>query len=397
MRRPDPKISPDAARAAWEAKQPPAAPHPVRARCKLITPMYGGGVKPGQADRELPIRSGALRGQLRFWWRLLNGADRTPQEVFRAESALWGGISSQGPRASQVTLEIRTTPAEDRLARKSEIGGFPCYALILERNDDPVLLKDGYEFDLVLHFTRKVTGPQREQVIEALRWWASFGGVGARTRRGLGAVRVIDNDAELMPVSIEEVQSRGGWMVPGQPTGHDAVKAWKTAVEKLRSFRQGRGVGRNPGAGSRPGRSRWPEPDAIRHLAKRHAPGHEPQHPVDGIYPRAAFGLPIVFHFKDRARGDPDDYTLTPDGQDRMASPLILRPWFDGNQYRPLALLLPGWEDRVSVRVGFDSDSVGSAWPSDAAERAELAPRIGPMRGHGDDPLSAFMHYFEHG
>ena len=396
MRRPDLKVSPDAARTAWEAKRPSAAPDPVTARCKLITPMYGGGVKPGQVDRELPIRSGALRGQLRFWWRLLNGADRTPQEVFRAESALWGGISSQGPRASQVVLEVRTTPAEEHhLAGKSEVGGFPGYALILERNDDPVLLKDGYEFDLVLHFTRKVTGPQREQIIEALRWWASFGGVGARTRRGLGAVRVTGNDAEMKPVSIEEVQSRGGWMVPGQPTGRDAVKAWKAAVERLRSFRQGPGVGRNPGAGSRPGRSRWPEPDAIRRLAGRHAPGHEPQHPVTCLYPRAAFGLPIVFHFKDH--GDPKDRTLTPGEADRMASPLILRPWFDGEQYRPLALMLPGWKDRLSIAVGFDPDATGPAWPSDAAERTELARRVGPMQGHGDDPLSAFMHYFEHG
>lgn len=404
MRRPDPKVSPDAARTAWEAKRPPTAPDPVRARCKLITPMYGGGVKPGQVDRELPIRPGALRGQLRFWWRLLNGTGRTPQELFRVECALWGGISSQGPRASHVTLEVKAAPVEDRhlVTWKSKIGSYPGYALILERNDDPVLLKDGWEFDLMLHFTRKVTGPQREQVIEALRWWASFAGVGARTRRGLGAVRVAGNDAELKAVSIEEVRSRGGWMVPGQPTGRDAVKAWKDAVERLRSFRQGRGIGRNPGAGNRPGRSRWPEPDAIRRLAGHHAAGHEPQHPVDGFYPRAAFGLPIVFHFKDGARGDPEDCTLTSDGRDRMASPLILRPWFDGEQYRPLALLLPGWEERLSVPVGLDSDSdsAGSVWPSDVAERAKMTSRIGPMRdhrGHGDDPLSAFMHYFEHG
>ena len=244
MRRPDPKVSPDAIRTAWEAKRPSAAPDPVTARCKLITPMYGGGVKPGQVDRELPIRSGALRGQLRFWWRLLNGADRIPQEVFRAESALWGGISSQGSRASQVTLKIRTTPAEDHhLAGKSEVVGFPGYALILERNDDPVLLKDGYEFDLMLHFTRKVTGPQREQIIEALRWWASFGGVGARTRRGLGAVRVMGNDAELKPVSIEEAQSRGGvddsWPAD-RPRRGEGVEGCRRKVEKLPARSGGR-------------------------------------------------------------------------------------------------------------------------------------------------------------
>ena len=406
MRRPNPEIRPDAARKAWEAKRLPAGPVPVTARCKLITPVYGGGVKPGAIDRDLPIRPGALRGHLRFWWRLLNGAGRTSRELFCAESELWGGLSSRGPRASRVTLEVRATPVEDRhLGNKSGISDFPEYALIPGPGDSPCLLRAGYEFELGLRFGRTVTGPQRDQVVQALRWWASFGGVGARTRRGLGAVRLSGNDAELKPVSLDEVQEQGGRMVLLRPTGNDAVKAWNEAVDRLKRFRQGRGIGRNPGAGNRPGRSRWPEPDAIRRLAGRHAPGHEPQHPVEGFYPRAAFGLPIVFHFKDSRNGDPYDCELAPDGhdRDRMASPLILRPWFDGEQYRPLALLLPGWEDRVSVPVGFGSGPAGSAksvrpaWPSDGARRTELAQKIEPMRDRGDDPLSAFMHYFEHG
>ncbi len=398
MRRPNPTLCPDAARKAWEAKRPPAGPDPVTARCELITPMYGGGVKPGEIDRELPIRPGALRGHLRFWWRLLNGAGRTSRELFNKELELWGGISSQGPRASRVTLEVKATPADgQRFVKKSEIAD---YALILEQNDNPDLLKDGYKFDLVLHFARTVTEQQHAQVVNALRWWASFGGVGARTRRGLGAIRVAGNEAKLKPVSLEEVQEQGGWMVLHRQPGKDAVKAWNKAVDRLKRFRQGPGIGRNPGAGNRPGRSRWPEPDAIRRRTRHNAQGHEPQHPVEGFYPRAAFGLPVVFHFKDRGRGDPHDCELAPDGHDRMASPLILRPWFDGEQYHPLALLLPGWEDRLSVRVGFGSGaagSVGSAWPSDSAQRKELAQKIKPMQSHGVDPLSAFMHYFEHG
>ena len=39
-------------------------------KCKLVTPMYGGGVEPGVVDKEMPIRASAIRGQLRFWWRI---------------------------------------------------------------------------------------------------------------------------------------------------------------------------------------------------------------------------------------------------------------------------------------------------------------------------------------
>ena len=77
-----------------------------------------------------------------------------------------------------------------------------------------------------------------------------------------------------------------------------------------------------------------------------------------------------------------------------MASPLILRPYFDGRRYAPAALLLPGWKDRVGVSVAFGRAAGRPAWPEDLAERARLAARIPPMKGRGDDALSAFLNYF---
>lgn len=392
MRTPNPALGVGDAIAAWDAARAAAAADAVTVQCTLATPMYGGGVTPGEVDRELPIRPGAIRGQLRFWWRLLYGADDDPGTVFSAESALWGGIATKGPRASQVAVHVRRESEAKRMVN-GRSKDFPTYSLILERGDDPFLLKDGYKFTLTLRFSGAVTDVQRNQVIETLRWWASFGGVGARTRRGLGAVRASSNDVELKPVLSEEVESRSGWMLVG-PAGSHAIEAWKNAVETLRDFRQRPNVGRNPGQGSRPGRSRWPEPDAIRRRTDQHARGHEPSHEAGGCYPRAAFGLPIVFHFKNP--GDPPDAVLEPCRGDRMASPLILRPYFDGSAYRPLALLLPGWKKCVSVPVGFRSKREGPAWPQDPAERSRLADLIPPMHGRGSDALSAFMHYFAH-
>jgi CRISPR-associated protein Cmr1 len=63
--------------------------------------------------------------------------------------------------------------------------------------------------------------------------------------------------------------------------------------------------------------------------ANRGMSGHQrlSQIPADA-FPRAEFGLPIVFHFQ--GRGEPPDTTLQPvvdgAGQERMASPLILKP-----------------------------------------------------------------------
>ncbi len=79
-----------------------------------------------------------------------------------------------------------------------------------------------------------------------------------------------------------------------------------------------------------------------------------------------------------------------------MASPLILRPYYDGTRYRPLALLLPRWKQRVSISVDLDSDHVGPAWPKNSGEWEKQATLVAPLRGRGADALTAFMHYFEH-
>lgn len=406
MRKSNTKVSPQAAAQVWNARPASGAARDVfTANCMLVTPMYGGGVTAGSVDWALPIRPTAVRGQLRFWWRLLQGASGHGEEsgdsrrLFETETALWGGISSTGPQASKVTLRVEAEPVDSSklVTWRGDNSTYPVYALILEQNADPPrLLSENYRFRLRLSFTPHVTSEQREQVIEAVRWWASFGGVGARTRRGLGAVQVTCESAGLRPVSVQQIKTQGGCLVVGRQTSHDAVTAWRAAVEALQRFRQGSDFARNPGHDNRPGRTRWPEADAIRRRTGKAASGHQPQHPVQDYYPRAALGLPIVFHFKNS--DDPGDHTLNPVGQDRMASPLILRSWFDGERWRPAALLLPGWQERVSVPVGLASKgrNVGQrpAWPKEPDERRRLAPKT-PMSGLGEDALSAFLHFFE--
>ena len=378
----------------------------VTVHCKLITPMYGGGVKVGEIDREMPIRASSIRGHLRFWWRLLNGAGQSSPDLFANESKLWGGISRKGPRASRVTLRVKCAQVNDQnLIKKRELEKahlLPTYALILDPSKNPTFLNAGYAFDLVLRFEQSVKAEERKGVIEALRWWASFSGIGARTRRGFGAVEVTTKDVELEPVSPEEVERHGGRMVLSGRPNRCAMKVWKEAIDALKQFRQGKGIGRASGSGNRPGRSLWPEADSIRRLKGTHAPSSVPKHPVDGFYPRAAFGLPLVFHFKDKNKGDPkgkngDSLELSPVVHDRMASPLTLRPWFNGrDRYCSAALLLPGWEERVSVPVILDMEHETPAWPKNPDERGEQARNIKPMRTQGaTDALSAFMTYFE--
>lgn len=385
-RQSNPLIGPDDAAALWRESE-----HVRRASttvtCQLITPMYGGGVAAGEVDRTMPIRGSALRGQLRFWWRLLNGRGRNSKDLFREERDLWGGIGADDAKASMVGLRVACDPADGFLKRKSELVGFPNYVLILERGEDPWLLQQGYSFEVVITFDDRLASEQRRQVFECLRWWASFGGVGARTRRGLGAVKAQCEGADLQPVTCEETKSLGGWLVLGPSIGQQ--RAWSGAVGALGSFRQGPGVGRQSGSRGR-GRSNWPEADTIRRL---HTEGKVASTAgKSAFFPRAAFGLPIVFQFKDEKRLND---TLEGENHERMASPLILRPYFDGSGFRAMALLLPDWRNRISVPVKFkNSDRSGQAWPLGEDERSRLARDVTPVKAHGNDPLTAFMHHF---
>ena len=398
MRKLHPDLRPDRATEDWVRALRTDLAETVTVRCKLITPMYGGGVRPGKVDSEMPIRASAVRGQLRFWWRLLYTAGLPPREGFSLECWLWGGIRKSGARASLVTVRVKGNEVRaNELVRKGEIGTLPRYALIPERNEAPRLLRAGYEFDIVLQFSRASSPDQKEQVLDALRWWTNFGGVGSRTRRGLGAVKAASNDCELKPISCEEVRRQGGWLAIGSPAAGDPGIAWRRAVNRLETFRQGVGVGRRSGTRGKPGRSNWPEAANIRNFARDRAARQIPMDRSDEYYPRAVFGLPIVFHFKQGRKQDRTaDHVLEPIEGERMASPLILRPYPQDRQYRPAALLVPGWRDRLSVPVGFRNKTGESrrAWPHREDERARLAKPMVPFKSGGTDPLSAFMKFF---
>ncbi len=390
MRTPNCELSPDGAMQAWESASRTDGVRPLTATLELITPMYGGGVQPGEIDRELPVRPSAVRGQLRYWWRLLNARPSTKQ-LFEAESELWGGIRKSGPRASRVSVGARAEPATQRELVKWG-AKFPSYALVLDSRAEPELLRPGYRFGLEVSFCPSVTPQQRAQVVEAVRWWASFAGLGARTRRGLGAVRVVESAGDLMPVERSDVESRGGRLVLRTSSAKtEAVGAWAEAVRALEQFRQGVGVGRRQGKGRGkvPGASNWPEASTLRRLSRGPGSGSAGME----FFPRASFGLPIVFQFK----GEMSDLTLKPEGRDRMASPLVLRPYFDGKAYKPAALLVPGWEACVSRSVELKGcPHFYESWPKDSADRKREARRIPPLDDQGEaDALSAFVTYFE--
>ena len=353
--------------------------------CELVTPMYGGGVIAGEVDEKMPIRASAIRGQLRFWWRLLakHKYGLSPEKLRASEFDLWGGLGEKEPKASKVWVRVFGMKGLE-CSSSPESWAKAAYALFPAQAPTR-LAQPGLCWQLQIGFTADLDAEKREKAIEALRWWASFGGVGARTRRGLGAVKVSD----LKPVSEEEVEKAGCEPLRLRSPGKDAVNCWQDAVQKLKTFRQGENVGRNPRAQdskSPAGRSRWPEADAVRRISGQNSDLHQPKHIAGNLFPRAAFGLPIIFHF--RGKGEPPKHTLKTVASDRMASPLILKPYLSAEgKWHAAALLLPHRHlDQLSLKLNCQSVTY---W--DTKQAQNVRPIHDNQR---TDTLSAFMEFF---
>ncbi|RVT47823.1 type III-B CRISPR module RAMP protein Cmr1 [Rheinheimera sediminis] len=406
-------------------------------RCELVTPMFGGGVKAGVVDEQMPVRASAIRGQLRFWWRIACGPFSSDKEMFQREREIWGGIGDKEAVASKVEIRVVAKAIEDnQLQRSSRVAQNAIkYAFgPATINGEANWLAAGYDFTICMRYDASVA----KDVETALRWFACFGGIGARTRRGFGALQVsaliaVSQEevhdvggrlafqvSALIAVSQEEVHDVGGRLAfqvsaliaVSQEEVHDvggrlafqatekgaSYSAWDSALEALHKFRQGAGTGRRAG-GQRPGRSFWPEPDQLRRFTNKNLMGrHMPEHPAGNVFPRAAFGLPITFNFRNPE--EPRKMELLPQGgAERMASPLILRPYWDGSKWWSCALLLPGWEKALSQKLTFKNAGFEpKSWPADLTARQKLTTTIRPMNKNGEpralDPLSAFMHYF---
>ncbi len=394
---------------------------------ELITPLFGGGVEPGLADPVTVIRATEIRGHLRFWWRATRGNapefDGKVELMKQAEDYLFGAASSgDSIFPAQVSLQASVTNRgrkfNVRNHRGEEVDVFDLkspfgYAAFPLRDRRQHVI-EGIRFKLSIQFPVSAKSD-----IEAALWaWESFGGIGGRTRRGFGALKLVSvNGASQtllnaqqayqiivqkistltlkgkLPPDVPCLSTKSGDVVVTTPR-RDAIEVWRYLINKLKDFRQSRNSGNQP---NRPGRSHWPEPDAIRRLTKRSAPRHRTPLSRLDVFPRAEFGLPIVFKFKDDEQGDPRVTTLegANDENRRLASPLILRPLAcANNQAVGLAMIL----DTPRTPPGGLRLADASNNPIVSSDLTQLSDdeldSITPLDG-SDDVLAAFLNFLE--
>jgi len=404
---------------------------------ELITPLFGGGVTPAETDPVTIIRATEVRGQLRFWWRACRGGkpefDEDLTKMKKAEDEIWGKAYEKKDTPTlqdetvQIRVEVVNPGTSTKLFRieKNKRGrnqsrsihgpGIGYVAFPLQPSQDELKqsnpeVKD-VRSDVSFKLTISFPVDQKDEVETSLWAWETFGGIGARTRRGFGALHLLrvdgKNNSDLPPPNVQhwlrEKLNRlivNGKYPEGIPHLSPSVQftitslsqngfaAWKTLATKLFNFRQI--------PDGRSGRSNWPEAEAIREITgNRDSKYPKLSHPKK--FPRAAFGLPIVFHFKDDDIGDPEDTTLqgAKEEKERLASPLIIRPLAcKDDKAVGLALLLEGTQT-ASRDLQLVDNKTKQSYPNTIETKLthdEAMSIAAPLDGE-TDVLQAFMRY----
>lgn len=332
---------------------------------QLVTEQYGGGATARQPDIDQWLRPSSVRGGLRFWWRALFGSSfPSADKMYAAETAIFGGSAgdkangqpgkvavvvkalanaqltpwAEHQRREEERIKIEKGAGRKYIASARSVAYFPANENKTDSLPSANLVDPSMKATISL-FDQSCLGPakqrlsneQWQQALESLRAFVLFGGSGARTRRAAGAICIssAQDAAKLnIPVTVDGIEK---WLTlcvnhSPAPTLHNCFllarcqaafvtrnvhASGKEAQEELlqmwRDFRQQR---RHPDAWHGRegwGQSKWPEADAIRLIAGRHASwdngGHRIEHRPNpsnqGRAPRAHLGLPIIVKYKD--------------------------------------------------------------------------------------------------
>lgn len=305
---------------------------------RALTPIYKGGANPDGVDQGRPFRGPSVRGQLRFWWRATSAHTDT-HALRRSEEELFGGVF--GGRLIASPLRVGLTGLQSNAVAKPSGKD---YALWVCRESSSKSFHDaGARASLRLDYPAS----RREEVERAVRAWLLLGGVGSRSRRGLGAVwdegeallqRPADADDLLRMVKVLRPSGgarpwpglAGGRLAIG-PRKDSATQAWQHALDAMQALRI------SPDQDFRAIPDAPPRPRELGQDFKAILTG---QGPLSS--PRAALGMPIPFRWQPEG-AQAITRVMGPAGKNRYPSPVLLRPVpTRDNGFLPVMVALTG-------------------------------------------------------
>lgn len=163
--------------------------------CELITPLFMSG-----ADGITPeLRAPSIKGAMRYWWRAMHG-DKDLKTLQELEGQIFGDTKQRSKVIVIVGEQPVTINDNDMLPHKENPNhrspkksykNSTMLNIKLKMNSE-IKLSNGNIFTLI-------------QLKDLFILVATFGGLGKRSRRGMGSFKVLK---EKMPLSVEEILTK---------------------------------------------------------------------------------------------------------------------------------------------------------------------------------------------
>lgn len=358
---------------------------------EILTPMFLGG-----ASQEAELRVPSIKGALRFWYRALDPHYNDHEPVLFGSGGSDAGQSilllrcKPGPRANEKMRweDARVKQFDQGSGRQTKNGltylGFP---LAMRGNEERTALVPGAKFTLELTCRQSSLQELRNGVTPLRAALASiwtlghFGSLGTRSRRGFGAISLVDwrlerresnamvNDEDLAALPLLGRTSNSSAWTEKAHQGLNTVRTWFGPYDvnkRLLNPHFGPGSDLLVTRESVP-RNDWrramlslgrtfqdfrqrkqPDYDLVKnHVLYEMRQGGQR---IERVPDRATFGLPLAFRFSSVPNGRPVNFTPV-DGE-RHASLLFLRPVLTTDTLVNLFLKLDGQVPGKDTRVG---------------------------------------------
>ncbi|MDR2080638.1 MAG: type III-B CRISPR module RAMP protein Cmr1 [Campylobacteraceae bacterium] len=204
----------------------------IQCEVEFVTPAFLGG-----ADQNAELRTAPFKASLRWWWRVLFGAQHG-EKIYEKESELFGSTDS----ASKVRIEVLGTPAIDKAdlakdnfkGKKQQVEGKSFRIDVIDYLAYGLYARDNVRRGNVYHrnhfaagsrFKLTVYAPKehKEEIVACLKALFAFGGVGSRSRNGFGSLRLINDALPNMTTKIDFTQNPKEY-----PTLNKASKLFET-------------------------------------------------------------------------------------------------------------------------------------------------------------------------
>ncbi|MGI2029381.1 type III-B CRISPR module RAMP protein Cmr1 [Endozoicomonas acroporae] len=193
---------------------------PLIARYQISTPMFLGDASSDECAEK--IRPSSLKGALRFWWRALNwgrvysscgkNTDTALQQLHREEGVLFGLAAKTNGKekvGGQSAFRLRIRDDQSKTG-KEPVRGIP-YLLgqgLTGKNKESHYLESGSDFTVCCYPSPQMSSEQSEQLEQALLCLGMLGGLGARSRKGLGSLSI----QELSGGRLAAPENRGEYI-----------------------------------------------------------------------------------------------------------------------------------------------------------------------------------------